>query len=192
MQDTQVLFSFNGDGYLVAKSCLTLCDPWTVVHQDPLSMGFPRQEYWSGLPFPSPRDFPDVMYFLFLAVLGLRCCTGFSLVAERGLLSGCDAQAFHRGGCSCCGAGALVVVAPGIWSTGSIVMAVAQVLNCSMACGIFLSQGWNPCLLSWQVDSLPLSHQGNPRDTSLIPGLGRVHVAQLLSSQAAATEARPL
>ena len=28
--------------------------PWTVVHQAPLSMGFPRQEYWSGLPFPSP------------------------------------------------------------------------------------------------------------------------------------------
>ena len=33
--------------------------PWTVKHQAPLSMGFPRQEYWSGLPFPSPRDLPD-------------------------------------------------------------------------------------------------------------------------------------
>ena len=32
---------------------------WTVAHQVPLSMGFPRQEYWSGLPFPSPRDLPD-------------------------------------------------------------------------------------------------------------------------------------
>ena len=32
--------------------------PWTVVHQAPLSMGFPRQEYWSGLPFPSPGDLP--------------------------------------------------------------------------------------------------------------------------------------
>ena len=30
-----------------------------VVHQAPLSMGFPRQEYWSGLPFPSPGDLPD-------------------------------------------------------------------------------------------------------------------------------------
>ena len=28
--------------------------PWTVAHQTPLSMGFPRQEYWSGVPFPSP------------------------------------------------------------------------------------------------------------------------------------------
>ena len=41
---------------LVTKSCLTLVTPWTVDHQAPLSMGFPRQEYWSGLPFPSPED----------------------------------------------------------------------------------------------------------------------------------------
>ena len=33
--------------------------PWTVAHQAPLSMGFPRQEYWSGLPFPFPEDLPD-------------------------------------------------------------------------------------------------------------------------------------
>ena len=35
--------------------------------------------------------------------------------------------------------------------------------GCSVACGIFLDQGSNPCLLHWQVDSLPLSHQGRPR-----------------------------
>ena len=33
--------------------------PWTVAHQAPLSVGFSRQEYWSGLPFPSPEDLPD-------------------------------------------------------------------------------------------------------------------------------------
>ena len=33
--------------------------PWTVAHQAPLAMGFPRQEYWSGLPFPAPGDLPD-------------------------------------------------------------------------------------------------------------------------------------
>ena len=33
--------------------------PWTVAHQTPLSMGFPSQEYWSGLPFPSPGDLPN-------------------------------------------------------------------------------------------------------------------------------------
>ena len=45
----------------VAQSCLPLCDPmdYIIDHQAPLSMEFPRQEYWSGLPFPSPGDFPD-------------------------------------------------------------------------------------------------------------------------------------
>ena len=33
--------------------------PWTVAYQAPLSMGFSRQEYWSGLPLPTPRDLPD-------------------------------------------------------------------------------------------------------------------------------------
>ena len=44
---------------LVPKSCLTLATPWTAARQAPLSMGFPRQEYWSGLTFPSPGDFPN-------------------------------------------------------------------------------------------------------------------------------------
>ena len=46
-------------GGLVAKSCLTFVTPWTVACQAPLSMGFSTQEYWSELPFPSPRDLPD-------------------------------------------------------------------------------------------------------------------------------------
>ena len=46
-------------------TCVCVCEslssvrlfatPWTVAHQAPLSMGFSRQEYWSGLPFPSPK-----------------------------------------------------------------------------------------------------------------------------------------
>ena len=43
----------------VAKLCPTLVTPWTVAHQAPLSMGFPRQEHWSGVPFPSPGDLPN-------------------------------------------------------------------------------------------------------------------------------------
>ena len=39
-----------------ARLCVT---PWTVAHQAALSMGFSWQEYWSGLPFPSPGDLPD-------------------------------------------------------------------------------------------------------------------------------------
>ena len=42
----------------VAQSCLTCCALLIVAHQAPLSVGFSRQEYWSGLPFP-PGDLPD-------------------------------------------------------------------------------------------------------------------------------------
>ena len=44
--------------YWVAKSCL-FATPWTLAQQVPLSVEFPRQEYWSRLPFPSPGDLPD-------------------------------------------------------------------------------------------------------------------------------------
>ena len=53
--------------------------PWSVAHQAPLSMGFSRQEYWSGLPFPSPGDLPDpgidrvCHYFLVLCVCVCVC-----------------------------------------------------------------------------------------------------------------------
>ena len=43
---------------MLLQSCLTLVTPWTVACQAPLFMGFSRQEYWSGLPFPSPEDLP--------------------------------------------------------------------------------------------------------------------------------------
>ena len=46
-------------GGLVVKSCLTLANPWSVAHQASLSTGLSRQEYWNGLPFPSPGDLPD-------------------------------------------------------------------------------------------------------------------------------------
>ena len=51
--------SDSGGGGSVDKLCPTLAAPWTVAHQAPLSMGFSRQEYWSGLPCPSPKDLPD-------------------------------------------------------------------------------------------------------------------------------------
>ena len=60
-----VLFAFRASSLLrilkeseseVAQSCPTLCDPMDC---SPLSMRFSRQEYWSGLPFPSPGDLPN-------------------------------------------------------------------------------------------------------------------------------------
>ena len=46
--------------YLVAKSCPTLFNLWTVAHEPPLPMGFYRQDEWSRLPFPSPGDLHDL------------------------------------------------------------------------------------------------------------------------------------
>ena len=44
----------------VSQSCLNFCNPMdSRLHQAPLSMGFSRQEYWSGLPFPSPGNLPN-------------------------------------------------------------------------------------------------------------------------------------
>ena len=44
---------------LAIQSCPTLCHPWTIACQASLYMEFSRQEYWSGLPFPSPVHLPD-------------------------------------------------------------------------------------------------------------------------------------
>ena len=45
--------------YHPCMSSKLFATPWTVAHQAPVSMEFSRQEYWSGLPFPSPGDLPD-------------------------------------------------------------------------------------------------------------------------------------
>ena len=57
------LLVLNKVGVLVTQSYLTLCDPMNRIHtvscQVPLSVGFSRKEYWSGLPFSSPGELPD-------------------------------------------------------------------------------------------------------------------------------------
>ena len=55
--------------------CLTLCDLWTVAHHTPLSMGFSRQEYWSGLPCPPPGYFSlprDHTHVSYISCIGRR------------------------------------------------------------------------------------------------------------------------
>ena len=98
----------------------------------------------------------NLLIIIILALLGLRCCAGFSLVVACRLLIV---------GASCCralalGAWASVVPAPGPQSTGSIV--VVHGSSCLPACGILLDQGSNLFFLHWQVDPLALSHQGSP------------------------------
>ena len=63
MQETQVQSLGREDllkkAMATNSSTLAWKTPWTTVYQDPLSMGFSRQEYWSRLPFPSSGDLPD-------------------------------------------------------------------------------------------------------------------------------------
>ena len=58
---SRIYLSFPARGLSVcALSHVQLfATPWTTAHQTPLSMEFPRQEYWNGLPFPTPGDLPD-------------------------------------------------------------------------------------------------------------------------------------
>ena len=65
---------------LVAKSCPILATPWTVAHQAPLTLGFPKREYWSGLPFPPPGDLPDPGIKLFSPALA----DGFFTIVSQG------------------------------------------------------------------------------------------------------------
>ena len=48
-----------GEVVSTSQGCQTLVTLWIVAHQATLSVGFPRQEYWSGLSFPTPGDLPD-------------------------------------------------------------------------------------------------------------------------------------
>ena len=59
IQDLRIICDLTiGHAYELSHIQL-FATPWTVLHQAPLSMGFPRQEYWSGLPFPPPEDLFD-------------------------------------------------------------------------------------------------------------------------------------
>ena len=63
--------------HLVATSCPTLSQiPRTVARQAPLSLGFPKQEYWSGLPFPSPGGYLEDVKFRIedLTLKDQNCC----------------------------------------------------------------------------------------------------------------------
>ena len=60
---------------------------WTAAHQAPLSMGFPRQEYWDGLLFPTPEDLPDA---------GIEPVSPVSPSLAGGFLTNCATWEAHR------------------------------------------------------------------------------------------------
>ena len=109
---------------------------------------------------------------LFGCAGSLLLCRLLSSCGKWGLLSSCGACATHCSGFSCYRAVSRafglqqlwhvgsVVAAPMLWNIGSVV--VAHGSSCPAACGFFLDQRSNPCLLYWSADSLPLSHQGSP------------------------------
>ena len=90
-----------------------------------------------------------------MAVLGLRGFTGFSLAEVFESLTAVASLVAERG---LQGTQASLAAAFRVQSTGSVV--VGHGLSCSMTYGIFPDQGLNPCLLPWQVDSLPLNCRG--------------------------------
>ena len=94
------LLNFLGGGGVVAKSCPTLATPWTAARQAPLSMRFSRQEYWSGLPFPPPRDLSDRPRYQ----TEVSCVTGrfFTNWAMREAPTLCLAVLFSLSGWSWC------------------------------------------------------------------------------------------
>ena len=125
------------------RGCVRLlATPWTAAHQAPPFMGFSRQEHWSGVPLPSPKK---ELATLHLHCVGISCCRAWVL-GHTGF-SSCSSQALeHR-----------------LYSCGTLVSG----LCCSTACGIFLDQGSNLCLLYRQTDSLPQSQPGEPLAESL-------------------------
>ena len=149
-------------------SCVRLlATPWTAALQALPSMGFSRQEYWSGVPLPSPSAVLSltILIYLCLAVLGLHCCAW--------AFSGCGKQ-----GCSSLWWRLLPAVSPPVehrlWVCGlqqvqhADSVLVARGLSRSVACGIPPDQGSNPCPMQWRADSQPLCHQGNPSLTIII------------------------
>jgi len=138
-----VAISFSNAGKWKVKVQLLsrvrlLVTPWTAAHQAPPSMGFSRQEYWSGVPFPAPGDLPDPGIepgspALQALPSELRC---YGLEPTR-LLCPRDS--------------------PGK-NTGVDCHALLQ--------GIFPIQGLDPHLLPllhWQAGSLPQRHLGKPQ-----------------------------
>ena len=142
----------------VASCARLFVTPWTVANQAPLSMGFCRQEYWSGQPFPSPGDLPDP-----------EIKPGSRVVPELQVDS---LSPSHHGspnywrGDSFVAKSCLPLCNPMDCSLqGSSLQGIPQArilewVSISLSRGIFLTQGSNPGLLHCRQILYHLSHQG--------------------------------
>ena len=121
------------------------------------------------------------LYFLVVSFVFSFGCVGFSLVAaSRGHSLQLQRTGFSlrgplllrsTGGFRAHGLAALAPWLPGSLAVGHRLTSCGTWLSCTTARGIFSDQGLNPCLLHWQMDSLPLSHQRNPRLYTFTPSI---------------------
>ena len=157
---------------------------WNTTHKGSLPVG-----RW----FPGPRTKPALLQqtallspaalffiynfiYLFLAVLGLRCCEDFSLVAASGGYSSCGTWASHCSGFSCWGAqilGRISVSSCSTWVQQLRLLGSKAQTQRLWHTGFVAVGMWDPprsgikpsfgkCFLHWQADSLRLNHQGSP------------------------------
>ena len=123
--------------------------PWTVAPQAPLSMGFCRQEYWSGLPCPSPGDLPDAGIESLSLVSPALAGRFFTTSATRKWSD-------------------IKVVSDSLWPHGLYTSWNSPGQNIgvgslSLLQGIFPTQGSNPGLPHCRLILHQLSHEGSPR-----------------------------
>ena len=133
---------------LVAQFCLMLVTPQIKARQAPVSMGFPRQEYWSGLPFPSLGDLPH---------LGIKPTSLVSPVLQEDSLvlsCQCESESFSV---------EFYSLGPhGLYSPWNYPGQNTGVGSPSLLQGIFPTQGSNPCLPHCRQIVYQLSHGGSP------------------------------
>ena len=137
-----------------AQSCLILCDP--MAHQAPLSMGFSRQDCWSGLPFPPPRDLPDPRIeptSPVSPVMAGRFFTTEPPGKPKSILKWKWKQL------SC----VQLLATP--WTIQSMVVLQARILEWQpfLSPGDLSNPGIEPGSPTLQVDSLPAEHPGKPQ-----------------------------
>ena len=132
-----------------------------------------------------------LFFFNFISLFIFGCagswllCWIFFRCVEWGIFSSYGARASHCGGFTCCESWALELV--GLSRCGSWALEHRLHSYGSTACGIFLDQRSNPCLLHWQADSLPLSLKGSPcesfksRDFSQAAGRRKIREIPMVS-----------
>ena len=158
--------------------------PWTVAYKAPLSMGFSRQEYWRGLPFPSPGELPNPGIEPWVSCLGRQILYHWTTwVTQKTMKRFTNLHVFLAQGHDnlLCIVPILVYAQPIVKLLGHVWLFVTHGLqptrllcpwdfpakNTGMVChfllqGNFLTQGSNPHLLNWQADSLPSEPPGKP------------------------------